>query len=118
MNGQKMLLIVEDDETTLRILSGSLKRQGYLVATASSLTMAASAIRSNSGLFAVVWDGNIGEETSLELIGKTKKMLPFAIFVTMSSNPYLRREQLRLGCNVAVKSKTPSLIIEALRRKH
>ncbi|MFZ2188394.1 MAG: response regulator [Candidatus Moraniibacteriota bacterium] len=96
----KKILIVEDHMMTAENLAAVCEEGGCQAYLAMSLIEAQSMIKEKKFQL-IVWDYNLPDGTTLELIRAAREVNPEATMIAASSNPDSRELQLKAGCNLS-----------------
>jgi two-component system, response regulator RegA len=75
MQGERTLLIVEDDKAFLQRLAGAMEARGFVVRTAESVGDGLQKVEKSTPAFAVV-DMRLGDENGLDVISALKQRRP------------------------------------------
>lgn len=95
----KRALIVEDHMQTVENLATICEDAGCRAYMAMSLAEAKSMIKEKE-FHLIIWDFNLPDGNSLELIKVARKKNPEAVMIATSSDPENRALQMIAGCNL------------------
>jgi CheY-like chemotaxis protein len=107
------VLIVEDHLATGENIGFTCEEFGCDVYWATTL-LQASCIIIQHKFQLIIWDFNLPDGISIDLIKLAREKFPEAIMVASSSNPNIRALQQAAGCNL---SADPSSISDFLRKE-
>jgi DNA-binding response OmpR family regulator len=109
------VLIVDDDESTVKGLATLLAQEGYRVLTATTFEAAQFALQTGYPDL-VLTDIRLGEFNGLQLIALATDRMP-AVVMTGYDDVALENEARRLGAEYLVKPIPPGVLLSAIRRQ-
>jgi CheY-like chemotaxis protein len=113
---KKRVLIVEDHFGTVENLVATCEECGCEVKMAMDLA-SANRIVGEQNFDVFVWDYNLPDGTTLEVIKVAREKNPNATMIASSSNPDSRELQMAAGCNVSADPYSIYGILEEEVRK-
>jgi len=103
-----VVLLVEDDEPIIRVLTIHLKKQGLDVKVAKTKQQALDHLKTTPHIHAILMDGWLGGEhtDTCDLIRTIRHTYTYdGHIIAMSSCPNTRMQQQIAGCSLAAASK-------------